>query len=119
MHWGNLPPSAGPGLPLSVGSPAAPTLLAEGDTTAPTATLGPWAPVEETARGSRRLSCSGQTHGLGPEANLQVAPNLRATSEDTLKGTRRPSYQTPGTNIWNRRLGDRPHQGPSLLKSRR
>eukprot|EP00069_Balaena_mysticetus_P015135 bmy_09148T0 len=57
--------------------------------------------------------------GLGPEVNLQVAPNLRATSEDTLKGTRRPSYQAPGTNFWNRRLGDRPHQGYSLLKSRR
>lgn len=50
-------------LPFPPGSPAAPTLLAKGDTTAPTATLGPWAPAEETARGSRRLSCSGQTHG--------------------------------------------------------
>ncbi|XP_055291885.1 spectrin beta chain, non-erythrocytic 5 [Moschus berezovskii] len=49
-------------------------------------------PAQQTAGGSRRLSYSGQIHGLGLEANAEVAPNLRATSEGTLEGTRRPSY---------------------------
>ncbi|CAN0540377.1 unnamed protein product [Rangifer tarandus platyrhynchus] len=52
-------------------------------------------PTQQTAEGSRRLSCSGQIHGPGLEANAEVAPNFRATSEDTLEGTRRPTYPAP------------------------
>ncbi|XP_043327488.1 spectrin beta chain, non-erythrocytic 5 [Cervus canadensis] len=52
-------------------------------------------PAQQTAEGSRRRSCSGQIHGPGLEANAEVAPNFRATSEDTLEGTRRPSYPAP------------------------
>ncbi|KAF6352509.1 spectrin beta, non-erythrocytic 5 [Rhinolophus ferrumequinum] len=39
--------------------------------------------AEEMAPGSHHLSCSGSTQGLGPEANPEVGPNLRATSENT------------------------------------
>ncbi|KAF5925525.1 hypothetical protein HPG69_001972 [Diceros bicornis minor] len=42
--------------------------------------------AEKTVQGSHRLSCSGQTQGPGPEVNPEVAPNLRAKSEDTPRG---------------------------------
>ncbi|XDA78301.1 hypothetical protein R6Z07F_008401 [Ovis aries] len=70
-------------------------------------------PAEQTAEGSRRLSCSGQIYGVGLKANTEVAPNLRATSEDTLLSG--PSGPTSG--IAGSSSRDGPHQGQSLLRS--
>ncbi|KAM7239689.1 hypothetical protein CapIbe_009184 [Capra ibex] len=70
-------------------------------------------PAEQTAEGSRRLSCSGQIYGVGLKANAEVAPNLRATSEDTLLSG--PSGPTSG--IAGSSSRDGPHQGQSLLRS--
>ncbi|XP_017909901.1 PREDICTED: uncharacterized protein LOC102175487 [Capra hircus] len=70
-------------------------------------------PAEQTAEGSRRLSCSGQIYGVGLKANAEVAPNLRATSEDTLLSG--PSGPTSG--IAGSSSRDGPHQGQSLFRS--
>ncbi|XP_061286842.1 spectrin beta chain, non-erythrocytic 5 isoform X2 [Bos javanicus] len=69
--------------------------------------------AEQTAEGSHRLSCSGQIHGLGLEAKAELAPSLRATSEDTLlSGRSGPTSGTAGSSS-----RDGPHRGQSLLKS--
>ncbi|XP_019500408.1 PREDICTED: spectrin beta chain, non-erythrocytic 5 [Hipposideros armiger] len=40
-------------------------------------------PAEETAQGSQPPFLPGSTRGVGPDVNPEVAPNLRATSENT------------------------------------
>ncbi|KAF3830431.1 hypothetical protein GH733_004250 [Mirounga leonina] len=41
-------------------------------------------PAPAPAHGSHCLSCPSQAQGLGPEANPEVAANLRATNKDNL-----------------------------------